>query len=83
VRLLTESPDDAAMAADVVAWRVENMSSPFSPRPYSELMTLESAMSEMVSGDVATLDFSAVGPIGFWYQMVYSLDLWPFAWMEG
>ncbi len=83
VRLLTESPDDAAMAADVVAWRVENMSSPFSPRPYSELMTLESAMSEMVSGDVATLDFSAVGPIGFWYQMVYALDLWPFAWMEG
>jgi hypothetical protein len=81
-RLLTDSPEDAALAAEVVAWRVENMASAVSPQPYSELMTLETPADEQVAGNVATLDFSAVENIGFWHRMLFSLDLWPFAWSE-
>ena len=82
-RLLTDSPEDAALAAEVVAWRVENMASAVSPQPYSDLMTLESPEDEQVAGNVATLNFSAVENIAFWQRMIFALDLWPFAWAEG
>ena len=80
VRLLMESPEDATTAAEVVAWRAENLESPVAGYGYSELMTLETDPADAAMGNVAALDFSAVSSIAFWYRMLYSLDLWPFAW---
>lgn len=80
VRLLMESPEDATTAAEVVAWRAENLDSPVAGYGYGELMTLETDPADAAIGNVAALDFSAVSNIAFWYRMLYMLDLWPFAW---
>ncbi len=82
VHLLTSSPEDAQRASEVVAWRVEHLESSFIDRPYAEFMVPVAIGDDRVQGDVATLGFSLVHPGLPWHTLLWSFDLWPFAWVD-
>lgn len=82
VDLVTGSPQDAAQAATVVDWRVQNMTSPVAGYAYSELLTPVAGEGGS-AGAVATLSFTSPKAPGIWSQIVMRQDLWPFVYVTG
>jgi hypothetical protein len=79
--ILTGSAAESSSAAEIVAWRMENMTSPVAGYRYSELFMTEFTGEEAVQGDVAALTFSMQENVAAWNQMVTLQDLWPFVWL--
>jgi hypothetical protein len=80
---LLESNEAAQAAAEVVYWRLENMQSPTTGQVYSERFVPTAPVDEVVEGEVMLIRFDqSVAATGAWYQMIFSRDTWPFAWLE-
>lgn len=79
---LTASKEEAAVAAEVAFWRLENMQSLTTGQIYSERFVPITPVDEAVQGEVMIVRFGPeVAGTGAWASMVMSRDVWPFAWI--
>lgn len=79
---LAGSEEDAAAAADVAYWRLENMTSPTTGFVYSDVFVPARPVEEAAEGSIMTVVFGAeIATYAAPTSMVMSRDVWPFAWL--
>jgi hypothetical protein len=79
---LAGSEGDAAAAAEVAYWRLENMTSPTTGFVYSDVFVPSRPVEDAVDGTIMTVVFGAeVATFSGPASMIMSRDVWPFAWL--